>query len=82
MKTIAIAGTFDSKGKEYLFIKNIIEDLGLKTLTIHSGVFEPEFEVDVSNEEVAKEVGYDIKEIAAKKDRALATEVLCKGMKK
>ena len=82
MKTIAIAGTFDSKGKEYLFIKNIIEDLGLKTLTIHSGVFEPEFEVDVSNEEVAKEVGYDIKEIAAKKDRGLATEVLCKGMKK
>ncbi|WP_304341288.1 Tm-1-like ATP-binding domain-containing protein [Metaclostridioides mangenotii] len=82
MKTIAIAGTFDSKGKEYLFIKETIESLGLKTLTVNCGVFETEFKPDISNEEVAKEVGHDIKEIAAKKDRGLATEVLCKGMKK
>lgn len=81
MKTIAIAGTFDSKGKEYLFIKNIIESLGLKTLTINCGVFDPVFTPDISNEEVAKEAGYDIKEIADKKDRGLATEVLCRGMK-
>ncbi|GAA0220184.1 Tm-1-like ATP-binding domain-containing protein [Metaclostridioides mangenotii] len=82
MKTIAIAGTFDSKGKEYLFIKETIESLGLKTLTVNCGVFETEFKPDISNEEVAKEVGHDIKEIAIKKDRGLATEVLCKGMTK
>ncbi|WP_315167482.1 Tm-1-like ATP-binding domain-containing protein [Metaclostridioides mangenotii] len=82
MKTIAIAGTFDSKGQEYLFIKETIDSLGLKTLTVNCGVFEIEFKPDISNEEVAKEVGHDIKEIAAKKDRGLATEVLCKGMKK
>jgi uncharacterized protein (UPF0261 family) len=82
VKTIAIAGTFDSKGKEYLFIKETIESLGLKTLTVNCGVFETEFKPDISNEEVAKEVGHDIKEIAIKKDRGLATEVLCKGMTK
>lgn len=82
MKTIAIAGTFDSKGKEFSYVKNVLEGLGLKTLTIHCGVFEPMFEADISNEEVAKEVGVDIKEIAAKKDRALGTEILSKGMEK
>ncbi|NFG61310.1 MULTISPECIES: Tm-1-like ATP-binding domain-containing protein [unclassified Clostridium] len=82
MKTIAIAGTFDSKGVEYLYVKKLIEGIGLKPFTIHTGVFEPKFKPDVSNQEVARAVGEDIYEIAAKKDRALATEILSKGMEK
>ncbi len=82
MKTIAIAGTFDSKGAEYTYVIDLIQSLGLKTFTIHTGVFEPAFKPDVSNAEIAKAAGADIHEIAAKKDRALATEVLSKGMKK
>ena len=82
MKTIAIVGTFDSKGTEYAYVRDIIQGLGLNTFTIHSGVFEPMFVPDVSNEEVAKAAGVDIHEIAAKKDRALATETLAKGMEK
>ena len=80
MKTIAIAGTFDSKGKEYLYVKELVEKLGLQAYMINTGVFEPAFEPDVSNEEVAAAAGYNLKEIAAKKDRALATEALAKGM--
>jgi uncharacterized protein (UPF0261 family) len=80
LKTIAIVGTFDSKGTEYAFVRDIIQGLGLNTFTIHSGVFEPMFVPDVSNEEVAQAAGADIHEIAAKKDRALATETLAKGM--
>ncbi|MCE5170101.1 Tm-1-like ATP-binding domain-containing protein [Paenibacillus profundus] len=82
MKTVAIVGTFDSKGKEFSFVKDILQGLGLNTLTIHSGVFEPMFVPDISNEEVAKEVHADIREIASKKDRSLATEILAKGMEK
>ena len=80
LKTIAIAGTFDSKGKEYLYVKGLVEELGLKAYMINTGVFEPAFGPDVSNSEVAAEAGYDLKEIAARKDRALATEALAKGM--
>lgn len=82
MKTIAIAGTFDTKGDEYLFIRNLIESLGLGTFTIHTGVFEPAFRPDVSNSQVAEAAGADMKTIVAKKDRALATEVLSRGMEK
>lgn len=82
MKTIAIAGTFDSKGKEFTYIKEVLENLGLNTLTIHCGVFEPTVETDVSNATVAREIGENIDEIAEKKDRALGTEILSKGMEK
>lgn len=82
MKTVALIGTFDSKGIEYAYVKKIIEDLGLKTYTIHMGVFPPLFTPDVSNAEVAKAAGEDINALAAKKDRAWATEVLSKGMEK
>ncbi|RAR40494.1 Tm-1-like ATP-binding domain-containing protein [Paenibacillus sp. MDMC362] len=82
MKTVAIAGTFDSKGAEFSYVKSVIESLGLKTFTIHCGVFEPKFTPDVSNVEVAAAAGVDIREIAARKDRAVGTEALVKGMEK
>src|SRR5699024_6564411 len=80
-KTIALAGTLDSKGKEFLYIKDVIESLGFSTLTINTGVFTAEFEPDISNAEVAKAAGREIDELAAKQDRAEATEVLAAGMK-
>lgn len=82
MKTIAVAGTFDTKGREFAYVKRLVEELGLKAFMIHTGVFEPAFPVDVSNEEIAAAVGQDIKAIVARKDRALATETLSKGTEK
>ena len=80
MKTVAIAGTFDSKGLEFGFIQEILQSLGLKTFMIHTGVFEPKLAVDVTNEEIAGMVGGNIKEIAANRDRAAATDVLSRGL--
>lgn len=82
MKTVAIAGTFDSKGLEFAYLQEIIQSLGLKTFMIHTGVFESKLETDVSNEEIARAVGEDIKKIAAQKDRASATDVLSRGLEK
>ncbi|WP_238652022.1 Tm-1-like ATP-binding domain-containing protein [Paenibacillus piscarius] len=79
-KTLAIAGTFDTKGEEYLYIKKLAEELGLKTLMIHTGVFEPAFVPEVPNSDVARAAGMSIEELTAKKDRALATEVLSRGL--
>ena len=80
MKTVAIIGTFDSKGKEFLYLKDAFEKMGLQTLTIHAGAFDPYFEPDVSNTEVTAEAGEDIQSIVKKKDRGLATAALSKGM--
>ncbi len=80
MKTVAIAGTFDSKGPEFAYVKDLVESLGLKTLMIHTGTFAPDFEPDISNAEVAAAAGADIAELAKVKDRAIATATLAKGM--
>lgn len=80
MKTIAVIGTFDTKGKEFKYVKDLIESLGCKTFTIHTGVFEPVFEPDVSNADVAAAAGGDIKEIQERHDRAHATATLSKGV--
>lgn len=82
MKTVAIAGTFDTKGPEYQYVKNLIESMGCKTLTIHTGVYEPYFKPDVPNGEVAKAAGVSIQEVADRHDRAFATETLSQGMAK
>ena len=80
MKVIAVAGTFDTKGKENQYVKGLLEELGVEVFMIHTGVFEPGFPVAVSNREVAAAAGYDIDELTAKKDRSMATEALSKGM--
>ena len=82
LKTIAILGTFDSKGKEFKFIRDLIELQGVETLCIHTGVFEPQLTPDISNAEVAAAVGVDINEIIQRKDRATATDVLSRGTAK
>lgn len=79
-KTIALIGTFDSKGEEFLFVKELIESLGFHTFTIHSGVFEPQFQPNVSNAEVVAAVGENIEKLVEERDRAHAREVLAKGM--
>ena len=60
MKTIAIIGTFDTKGREFKFLKDLVEQRGLGALCIHTGIYEPYFAPDVSNAEVAAAVGEDI----------------------
>lgn len=80
MKTIAVAGTFDTKGEEYRYVISLIESLNLRAFTIHTGVFEPLFPPDVSNGEIAAAAGEDIKTLTDKKDRDFATETLARGM--
>lgn len=82
MKTIAIIGTFDTKGTEFEFIKKLVREQGLNTLCIHAGAFEPLFAPDVSNAEVAASVGVSMEEISSKRDRAFATDVMSRGAEK
>ena len=80
MKTIAIAGTFDTKGREFLYVKNLVQSLGFAPYMIHTGVFEPAFEPEVTNREIAAAAGYDLEEIVRRKDRGYAMLALSKGV--
>lgn len=80
MKTIALIGTFDTKGEEYLYVKNKIENLGLRTLTIHAGIFETAFSPDINHDLIAILGEGSIAKLQEKKDRGHAMEVMSKGL--
>ena len=63
-RTVAILGSMDTKGEEYVFIKKHIDKTGLKTLLIDIGVMgEPAVVPDFTNVQVAKAAGKDLEEL-------------------
>lgn len=74
-------GTFDTKGRELQFIKECIEERGLATLCINTGVFDPVVKPDISSDQIASAVGEDMEAIVSRRDRATATDVLSRGAK-
>lgn len=81
MKTVAIIGTLDTKGAEFSYVNDQFKQLGFHTLVIHCGVFEPDFEPDISNEEVARAAGVELSKLVEKHDRAFATRTMTEGVK-
>ncbi|MFR7747182.1 MAG: Tm-1-like ATP-binding domain-containing protein [Eggerthellaceae bacterium] len=82
MKTVAIIGTFDTKGEEFAYVKERFEALGIKTLTIHCGVFDPQTKPDIPNSEVTAAIDIELSVVVEKKDRAFATETMTHGIAK
>ena len=64
----------------YAAIETRFEELGINTLTIHCGVFDPQTMPDVPNTEVAAAVDIEMSTIVEKKDRAFATETMTRGV--
>ncbi|MDO3679984.1 Tm-1-like ATP-binding domain-containing protein [Paenibacillus ehimensis] len=77
---IVIIGTLDTKGKEILFIKNIIEGTGVSTIVMNTGVIGgASWDADISNETVAHAGGASLQELVAKDDRGYAMDVMMRG---
>ncbi len=81
-KKIVLLGTLDTKGHEYQFLKDCIEQAGGKTLVINAGVHEPLFKPDISNEEVAEAGGSSLQKLRDDNDRGKAIDVMMKGSAK
>ncbi|MCM8534047.1 MAG: Tm-1-like ATP-binding domain-containing protein [Lentisphaeraceae bacterium] len=70
MATIAILGTFDTKGEEHAFIAELIKEKGHETLMIDVGTGgEPTITPDVSRYEVAAATGLQLQRLIEAKDR-------------
>jgi len=75
-KTVVLVGSLDTKGKEYGFIKELIEKQNLKTLVVDFGVQgKPAFKPDVGRRKVAKAGGGDLAYLSSgdHKDEAMKT---------
>jgi uncharacterized protein (UPF0261 family) len=70
MSTIAVLGTFDTKGEEHAFVAELIRERGHRTLMIDVGALEPPgFKPDITREEVAQAGGVDLAALVARRDR-------------
>jgi uncharacterized protein (UPF0261 family) len=77
-KTVVIVGTLDTKGPEFLFLKQRIESHGLRTLVINTGILgEPHFPPDISVAEVARAAGADLSALVTQADRDASIAAMC-----
>ena len=82
-KKVLIIGTLDTKGAEFMFLKQNVEKAGAETLMMDTGIIgEPYFEPDISNEEAAKAAGHTIKELRESGDRGFNIDVMMRGAAK
>lgn len=80
MSTIAVLGTFDTKGEEHAFVAAQIRQQGHQTLLVNVGALEaPQITPDISCEEVATAAGIDLAALRARKDRGETVAAMAKA---
>ncbi len=80
MATIAVLGTFDTKGEEHAYVASLIRARGHQTLLIDVGILDaPGVQPDVSRAEVASAAGADLAAMVARRDRGEAVGVMTRG---
>jgi uncharacterized protein (UPF0261 family) len=80
-KTVVITGSLDTKGKEFAFLKELIEKEGLETLVIDFGVMgELAFTPDITRQAVAKAGGGDLDSLASGGHKDEAMRVMAAGL--
>ena len=81
MKTVVIVGALDTKGREFAFVKDLIEQQGLATLVVDFGILgEPTIPADVHRDEVARAGGGDLDHLRRYKLREAAMPIMAAGL--
>jgi uncharacterized protein (UPF0261 family) len=79
-KTIALIGTFDTKGEEFSFLRSCIESAGLRAMTIDVGVLgSSPFVADISPAEVVAAAKEDLAALQRERDRGRSVTVMALG---
>ncbi len=80
MATIAVLGTFDTKGEEHAYVAELIRARGHRALLIDVGSWEPQGVMpDFTRQQVAAFAGVDLAELLARKDRGECVAAMSKA---
>ena len=81
MATVVLAGTLDTKGLEYAFVRDQLHEHGVDVVLIDVGVLgEPLVVPDIGREIVAAAGGADLSDLVAAADRGRAIDVMAAGL--
>ncbi len=80
-KTVVVAGSLDTKGREFEFVTRLLEQRGLEVLVVDFGVMgEPGFAPSISARDVAAAGDGDLPRLRATRDKAEAMRVMRRGL--
>lgn len=80
MTTVALLGTFDTKGAEFEFVGQILTSMGVEPLFIDAGVLgEPALEADITRQQVAAGAGSDFETVRGLPERGAAIHAMAEG---
>lgn len=80
MATIAVLGTFDTKGEEHAYVASLIRARGHHTLLLDVGILDaPGVAPDISRTEVAAAAGVDLAALVARRDRGESVAAMTRG---
>jgi len=84
--TVALVGSFDTKGREYKFVISCLDQLNINTITVDFGILnDPDFKPDFSAELVAKTAGKNLNDLRFSREgsdtRAVALSTMESGVK-
>ena len=79
-KTVLLIATFDTKEEEALYLKDRIEALGTRVLTMDTGILAPpEARVDISQTQVAERGGLPLQQAVASGDKGKCILIMMRG---
>ena len=79
-KNILVIGTLDTKGVEFLYLRDLILARGHRALVLDTGVAgNPAFPPDITAEAVAEAGGDSLESLRKAADRGAALDVMGKG---
>ncbi|MEU8122120.1 Tm-1-like ATP-binding domain-containing protein [Spirillospora sp. NPDC049024] len=79
MATVVLLGTLDTKGAEYVWLRERVRELGCDTVLVDVGVGPSDVEADVSAEEVAEAGGTSLQALRDAGDRGAAVTAMGEG---
>lgn len=80
MATIAVLGTFDTKGEEHAYVASLIRARGHHTLLIDVGILDaPGVPPDIARTEVAAAAGVDLAALVTRRDRGESVAAMTRG---
>lgn len=82
MATVVLAGTLDTKGREYAYVRDRLRQNGVDVLLVDVGILgEPLVTPDIAREAVADAAGVNIADLVRVGDRGRAIEAMSEGLR-
>lgn len=81
-KNIVCLATLDTKGHEILYVKDVLEGKGHRTIVVDCGTFEPLVVPDVSNKQVLQAAGSSVDEVRGAGSARNASEIMIVGLRR